>query len=211
MPGYSFARAWHDVATIAPERVAIACRDVHLTFGELDERADRLARFLQDAGVGATDKVAIECVNSPEYLETFFAALKLGAVPVNVNYRYVGTELAYLLENSDAAALVFHDEFAPTVHEALDALSSDRRPRVLIEVPHAGNDGAPVATVQYEAAIAAGADGAPVTRPPSGDDLIFLYTGGTTGYPKAVMWRSDDLYVSLWQMARPSTTPPDAE
>src|SRR5690242_4325009 len=153
MPGYSFARAWHDVATIAPERVAIACRDVHLTFGELDERADRLARFLQDAGVGATDKVAIECVNSPEYLETFFAALKLGAVPVNVNYRYVGNELAYLLDNSDAVALVYHDEFAPTVHEAIEVLSASRRPSVLVQVPHDGDGELLPRAITYEDAL----------------------------------------------------------
>ena len=79
MTDYSFARAWHDVATIAPDRVAIACRDVHETFGEFDRRADQLARRFATAGVGAGDKVAIECVNGREYLETFFAALKLGA------------------------------------------------------------------------------------------------------------------------------------
>ncbi|MCU1430042.1 MAG: acyl-CoA synthetase (AMP-forming)/AMP-acid ligase [Actinomycetia bacterium] len=206
---YSFARAWHDVATIAPERIAIACGDRHLSYGAFDERAEHLARFLRDAGVRANDKVAIQCVNGPEYLEAFYASLKLGAVPVNVNYRYVGHELAYLLENSDAVALVFHDEFAPTVERALQSLAPPQRPAVLVQVPHAGDRELRAGALDYETAIASGARGAPVDREPSGDDLVFLYTGGTTGYPKAVMWRSDDLYVSLWQMARPGSLPPD--
>jgi fatty-acyl-CoA synthase len=209
VPGYSFARAWHDVATIVPDRVAIVCGDRHETFAELDTRADALARFLAAEGVRASDKVAIECVNGIEYLEAFFAALKLGAVPVNVNYRYVGNELAYLLDNSDAAALVFHDEFAPTVAEALDSLAPPRRPRVLVQVPHAGAGTLRPGAFLYEDALARGGRGEPLTHVPDGDDLVFLYTGGTTGYPKAVMWRSDDLYVSLWQMARPGTLPPD--
>jgi fatty-acyl-CoA synthase len=209
VPGYSFARAWRDVATIAPERIAIACRDEHLTFGDFDARADRLARFLRDGGVAPGDKVAIECVNGPEYLEAFFAAAKLGAVPVNVNYRYVGNELAYLLDNSDATALVYHDEFAPTVREAVALLPADRRPRVLVQVPHDGDGTLDPGVVAYEEAVARGAHGGPLDHEPARDDVIFLYTGGTTGYPKAVMWRHDDLSVSLWQMARPGTEPPD--
>jgi 3-oxocholest-4-en-26-oate---CoA ligase len=210
VPGYAFARAWDDVATIAPERIAIACNGEHLTFAEFEARADRLARFLRVEGVRATDKVAIECVNGAEYLEAFYAALKLGAVPVNVNYRYVGAELAYLLDNSDSAALVFHDEYAPTVAEALASLPAGRRPRVLVQLPHAGTGELIDGGVTYDDALARGADGKPVDHVPDGDDLVFLYTGGTTGFPKAVMWRNDDLYVSLWQMARPGTMPPDA-
>src|SRR4051794_39735839 len=151
------------------------------------------------------------CVNSPEYLEVFFAAQKLGAVPVNVNYRYVGAELAYLLDNSDAVALVFHDEFAPTVEEAIGSLADERRPRGLVAAPHSGDGILPAAAVSYDDALTAGAEnGEPIEHVPDGDDVIFLYTGGTTGYPKAVMWRNDDLYLSLWQMARPGTQPPDA-
>jgi len=207
----SFARAWRTVAELRPDRVAIVCGDRRLTFRELDARAARLACVLRDAGVGADDKVSIMCVNAPEYLETFYAAQKIGAVPVNVNYRYVGAELAYLLDNSDTAALVFHDDFAPTVADALATLPADRQPHVLLQVAHAGNrelfDGA----LDYERAISDASLELPTTREPSGDDLVFVYTGGTTGSPKAVMWRSDDLYVSLWQMARPGTQPPDVE
>jgi fatty-acyl-CoA synthase len=207
---HSFARAWHTVAELAPDRVAIVCGDRRETFGEFDERSDRLARALRDAGLGAGDKVAIMCVNAPEYLETFFAALKLGAVPVNVNYRYVGAELAYLLDNSDAAALVFHDEFAATVADALATLPANRRPRLLAVAAHDGDGTTVDGAVPYEQVLDA-ATGAPVDHVPTGDDVVFLYTGGTTGFPKAVMWRNDDLYVALWQMARPGTEPPDVE
>ena len=125
-------------------------------------------------------------------------------MPVNVNYRYVGAELAYLLDNSDSAALVFHDDFAATVADALATLPADRRPRLLLQVAHAGDERAArrrASTTRPRSRRAP--TGAPTEREPSGDDLVFLYTGGTTGSPKAVMWRTDDLYVSLWQMARP--------
>jgi fatty-acyl-CoA synthase len=197
------------VAELAPERTAVVCGETRLTFGRFDERARRLARVLHDHGLAAGDKVAIMCVNSPTYLEAFFAAQKLGCVPVNVNYRYVGAELAYLLDNSDADALVFHDEFAPTVADALGGLAPERRPRVLLQVAHGGDGTLLDGAYDYEAIVAEAPADPVTTHVPDGDDLVFLYTGGTTGFPKAVMWRSDDLYVSLWQMARPGSMPPD--
>jgi fatty-acyl-CoA synthase len=206
---HSFARAWGTVALLRPGRTAVVCGDRRLSFGELDARANQLGHVLRDAGVGPDDKVAIMCVNSPEYLEAFFAAQKLGAVPVNVNYRYVGAELAYLLDNSDSVALIFHDEFAATVADALATLPADRRPRLLLQAAHDGDGTVLEAARDYHRALAGASADAPTDREPSGDDLIFIYTGGTTGSPKAVMWRSDDLYVSLWQMARPGTEPPD--
>jgi acyl-CoA synthetase (AMP-forming)/AMP-acid ligase II len=214
---HSFARAWQTVAELAPDRTAIVCGERRLTFAQFDARATRCARVLADAGLTTGDKVAIMCLNGPEYLEAFYGAQKLGCVPVNVNYRYVGAELAYLLHNSDAAALVYHDDFAATVADALglDAecteVSTSRPNTVLLQVAHAGTSPLLDGAREYEAALAAASPGTPSDREPSGDDLIFLYTGGTTGFPKAVMWRSDDLYVALWQMARPRTTPPDVD
>ena len=114
----SFARDWLTVAELTPDRIAIVCGDRHLTYAAFADRARRLAATLRAAGLGAGDKVAIMCVNGHEYMETFFAAQLMGCVPVNVNYRYVGAELAYLLANSDAAALVYHDEFATVVADA---------------------------------------------------------------------------------------------
>ncbi|MBA2327281.1 MAG: AMP-binding protein [Actinobacteria bacterium] len=196
MSGWNFAAVWHGIAEVAPERAALVCGERRLTFGEFDERAARLASYLHDSGLRAGDKVAIDLVNRPEYLETFFAALDLGCVPVNVNYRYLAPEVRYVLDNSDARAVVHGAERTDIVREAVDSLAD---PPLILEV------GQP-----YEAAlVAAPPSGEWQRRPPEGDDLIFLYTGGTTGMPKGVMWRNDDLYVALWQMGRPGTEPPD--
>jgi fatty-acyl-CoA synthase len=196
MSDWNFAAVWRGIASVTPEREAIVCGERRLTFGELDERASRLASHLHASGVRSGDKVAIDLLNRPEYLETFFAALKLGCAPVNLNYRYLAEEVRYVLDNSDSRAVVHGPELADAVHEAVTGLTE---PPLTLEV------GEP-----YEAALAAAAPGGEwETRPPSGDDLIFLYTGGTTGMPKGVMWRNDDLYVALWQMSRPGTEPPD--
>ncbi len=212
MADHAFARAWNTVAEQAPDNIAVVCGAARATYRELQERATQLARAFAGGGLVPGDKVAIELVNSIEYIEAFYGALLAGCVPVNVNYRYVGSELAYLLDNSDAQALVFHDDFAATVAEALDTLPADRRPAVLLRVRHEGNDVAVPGAYEYEEALARVANdpNAPeLSHVPNGDDLIFIYTGGTTGSPKAVMWRNDDLYRALWQMARPGTEPPD--
>ena len=211
MASESFAQAWSTVAALAPERLAIVCGDRRVTFGDLACRAGALAHSFFDDGLRPGDKVAIELVNSPEYLETFFAAQLLGCVPVNVNYRYVDQELAYLLDNSDAAALVYHDEFAPTVANAV-AQRTSSAPLALYQVRHDGDGSLTAGARRYDEVVATYA-AMPEWLPPhvpGGDDLIFIYTGGTTGAPKAVMWRSGDLATALWQMARPGTEPPEA-
>ena len=149
------------------------------------------------------------CVNAPEYLEAFFAAQKLGAVPVNVNYRYVGAELAYLLDNSDTRRAR-----VPRRVRARPLPTRSRRSRrspAASAAPGRRRGGELLRSTRLREHLAAAPPRAPTDREPSGDDLVFVYTGGTTGSPKAVMWRSDDLYVSLWQMARPGTQPPDVE
>ena len=204
---HSFARAWQTVAELAPDRAAIVCGERRLSFAEFDARANRLGHVLAEAGLAPGDKVAIMCLNGPEYLEAFYGAQKIGCVPVNVNYRYVGAELAYLLDNSDAAALVYHDDFAATVADALgldpeskEVCTPGPNPSlVLLQVAHGGTTVLLDNGRDYESALAAASPEPPTAREPSGDDVIFLYTGGTTGFPKAVMWRSDDLYVALWQ------------
>jgi acyl-CoA synthetase (AMP-forming)/AMP-acid ligase II len=211
----SFAQAWSTVAALAPDRLAIVCGERRLTFGAFATRAAALAHALHDDGLRAGDKVAIELVNSPEFLEAFFAAQLLGCVPVNVNYRYVDHELAYLLDNSDAAAIVYHDEFAGTVANAVVARTI-QRPLARYQVAHAGDGRVGPGTRDYEEIVAAwsaadsGSSGWMPPHVPGGDDLVFIYTGGTTGAPKAVMWRSGDLALALWQMARPGTEPPPA-
>jgi 3-oxocholest-4-en-26-oate---CoA ligase len=207
----SFAQAWSTVAELAPERLAIVCGERRLAFGDFARRARALAHAFFDDGLRPGDKVAIELVNSPEYLEAFFAAQLLGCVPVNVNYRYVDHELAYLLDNSDAAAVVYHDEFTSTVASAIEARRSPT-PIARYQVDHDGDGDLGPGARRYEAVVASyvGDDRWLPPHAPAGDDLVFIYTGGTTGAPKAVMWRSGDLARSLWQMARPGTEPPAA-
>ncbi len=198
MNGWNYATTWETVAREVPDREAVVCGDRRVTFGELDRRADRLAHVLAADGIGAGDAVAISLTNRPEYLEAFFAALKLGAAPVNLNYQYVATELAHVLGDCAAAAVVFHVDATDRVTEAVAGLHGPSIP-LLLSV-----DGG------YEAALACAPAGpVPRPRPPSGEDRLFLYTGGTTGRPKGVVWRVEDYYLQGWEAARPGTTPPD--
>jgi fatty-acyl-CoA synthase len=197
--GWNYATTWETLAREVPDRVALVCGDRRLTFATLDRRAEQLAHVLAAHGTGPGDAVAISLTNRPEYLEAFFAALKLGAAPVNLNYHYVAAELAYVLADCAARAVVFHADATDAMTEAAASLTDCPRPAVLLAV-----DG------DYEAQLA-GAPGGPVrrARPPSGDDRLFLYTGGTTGRPKGVVWRVEDYYLQGWEAARPGTEPPD--
>jgi 3-oxocholest-4-en-26-oate---CoA ligase len=200
MPGWNFAAVWDGIARVVPERDALVCGERHVSWGDFADRASRLAWHLQtEAGLQPGDKVAIDLTNRNEYLETFYAALKLGCVPVNINFRYQANEVHYVLDNSDARAVVHGPEFTAIVKKAAKRIPKRWRPRLL----EAGEP--------YERALAAAAPPSEWTpRRPDGDDLVFLYTGGTTGMPKGVMWRNDDLYVALWASAHPaSPEPPD--
>lgn len=202
MSDWTFAGVWNTWAEEIPERDAIICGDTRRSWGELADRAGRLASYFTAQGLRPGDKVAIDLLNRPEYLETFFAALAAGCAPVNVNYRYGVDETSYVIDDCDAGMVIHEPELADTVHRAVRQIRKRYRPATL----ERGD--------AYEAAIAGASPGGPPSgrrggRVPKGDDLILLYTGGTTGMPKGVMWRSDDLYVALWQMARPGTEPPD--
>ena len=203
---WNYATVLRTVAAIVPDRDAVWCSGRGSTFGQFDARTDRLALALQRRGVSAGAKVAIELLNAPEYLEVFYAALKIGAVPVNVNYRYRDAELAYLLNYVDAAVVFVHDVFLSPLRQAFPNLEG--RPLVVV-VPQDGGDAAPE-FLHYDALLAEGDPGDDgLLHVPDGDDLIFVCTGGTTGMPKAVMWRNDDLYVAQWTLSRPGTEPAD--
>ena len=130
MPGWNFASVWDGIAAIVPDRDAIVCGARRVTWGEFSERSARLAWHLKTAGrLEPGDKVAIDLTNRPEYLETFYAALKLGCVPVNVNFRYQANEVEYLLDNSDAKVVVHGPEFADVVNTAAMQLDAGRDAR----------------------------------------------------------------------------------
>ena len=195
---WNFATVFEAVADAVPERQALRQGAIARTWSEFDERSARLAAGLEAAGLGPDSKVASYCYNSNEYVEGLFGTLKLRSVPVNVNYRYLEDELVYLLENSDAEALLFHASLADRVANVLD-----RAPnlKALIQIDDLG--GAPVidGAVGYEELLAAHDPMPRIER--SGDDLILLYTGGTTGMPKGVMWRNEDLFGVLAEAIYP--------
>lgn len=192
----NWATLWEALASAQPDHVAVVVGDRRLTWRELDARASRLAGVLTDGGVAVGDSVAQLLYNGPEYLESAYASFKVRAATVNVNYRYKAPEVAHVLSDSRATALVYHASFAPIVVELL-ANHRDRLPnlRVLLEVA----DGAPAGTVagavDYDAAVRARTPMEPIER--SGSDVLMLYTGGTTGLPKGVVWSHQSLFGAL--------------
>ena len=188
---FSLADAWETIADVVGDAPALYHQDIVRTWAEFEERSARLASVLLAHGVGHDSKVAHYLYNGPEYLEATFASFKARAVPVNVNYRYTDAELSYLLDNSDAEAIVVDTTFADHVERLLPSL-----PKVKLVVEVGGFVGIEgrggVAWVGYEEAIAAAEPAPRIAR--SGDDLWFLYTGGTTGMPKGVMWPHRSLF-----------------
>jgi acyl-CoA synthetase (AMP-forming)/AMP-acid ligase II len=193
MTDWNYADVWETVADIQPDLEALAQGTRHLTWAEFDRGADGVAQFLLDLGVQKQDKVAVYLYNSPEYLQSTFAAMKAGLVPVNTNYRYGDDELVYLWDNADAVAVVFHGAFCERVQRILDRVPGVKGWLWVDD----GSGPCPDWATPYEHAAksAAGRVRAPWGR--DGDDLYMLYTGGTTGMPKGVMWRQDDLFTLL--------------
>ena len=191
---WNFATVFESVADAIPDSPALVQDDRRRTWHEFDERAARLAAAFRALGLGPDSKVAFYLYNSNEYLETLFATFKLRAVPANVNYRYTADELAYLLDNSDAEVVVFHGSLG-------DRVDAVRDPNLKVRAAVQVDDGSPLVdgAVRYEDLVGAHEPMERIER--SGDDVIFLYTGGTTGMPKAVMWRHEDLFAALAPLA----------
>ncbi|MFC1442587.1 acyl-CoA synthetase [Streptacidiphilus sp. N1-10] len=184
-----------------PGREAITCARAdgpgvqRRTFAELDERANRLAHHLQESGVGPGDRVGVYALNRAEWVESLLAICKIRAVCVNVNYRYVADELSYLLAMAEPVAMIFHERFAPQVAAVLPGLPSLRH---LLLIDDGDGDGRAEAlpTVPFEKAMASGSPERDFA-PRSGDDHYLLFTGGTTGLPKGVVWRQEDVFFAL--------------
>ncbi len=194
---WNFGDVWEAVADELPDAPALIHGTRTLTWRQLDHRADNLARWFLDAGVDHQDKVAIYLYNCPEYLETSFACFKVALVPINTNYRYADDELIYLWENADTVAVVFHATFAERIEGIRDRVPGVRS---WLWVDDRTTACPPWATPYEEAAGVPGTQGPQRVRAPWGrgpDDLYLLYTGGTTGMPKGVMWRQDDLFARL--------------
>ena len=201
---YNLADLFEKVVDTVPDREAMVYGERRLTFAQTEDRANRLTHALADLGVGAGDHVALYLRNGTEYLEGMLAAFKMRAVPVNVNYRYVEDELRYLLDNSDSKAVIFDREFAPKLahlhaelpdlagYLAVAPLGEEEADRPTSE-PRVAEALATLAAVDYEATLAE-ASPARDFGPRSADDLYILYTGGTTGMPKGVMWRHADIF-----------------
>ncbi len=205
MPGWNIAEVWEAVADVQPDAPAQVQGERRSCWREFDRRADGVAAALLRLGVERQDKVAQYLYNCPEYLESLFGAWKAGLVPVNTNYRYTDDELAYLWDNADAVAVVFHGSFTDTIERV-----RSRVPDVRLWLWVDDSSGpCPDWAEPFEAA-AASPPAERVTAPwgRGGDDLYMLYTGGTTGMPKGTMWRQDDVF-SLLNDASPTQYPAD--
>ncbi|MEV4161370.1 acyl-CoA synthetase [Nonomuraea dietziae] len=187
---FNHADLFEGLADAIGDRVAVICGERRLTYAELDAHANRLAHHLQDQGVGPGDHVGMQLYNGIEYIAAILATLKLRAVPVNVNYRYVEAELLYLYTDSRIVALVYDVEFDDRVAAVAPQAPELRHLVAVGGVPAIGS------AVPYEKAL----ENQPGTRGfgrRSGQDVYIIYTGGTTGMPKGVMWHSEDLFMGF--------------
>jgi acyl-CoA synthetase (AMP-forming)/AMP-acid ligase II len=179
----SYATLWEAISDKIGDEDAIVTGANRRTWTEYEDRASRLARAFGEAGLGPGSKIGMYLWNCNEYLETQFAGMKIRGVPININYRYLDDELLYLLENSDAEALVFHTSLSDRVARVKDRAKGVR---LWIEVDD-GGDSLPGA-LAYEKVVEGHDPAARITRDPT--DLYMLYTGGTTGMPKGVMYET---------------------
>ena len=189
---HNIADLFEHAVDLAPHRVAVICGERRVTFAELEQRTNRLAHHLASRGLGRGSHIGVYARNGIEAVEAMLAAYKLRAVAVNVNYRYVADELRYLFDDADLAALVHERRYADRVAEALP----DGLEHVLVIEDGTDHDTSRYGGVSYETALA-GASADRDFEPRSDDDLFLLYTGGTTGNPKGVMWRHEDVWRTL--------------
>jgi acyl-CoA synthetase (AMP-forming)/AMP-acid ligase II len=203
---WNLADIWERIAESIPDAPALSQGANERTWAEFDRRSDGVAAALLAGGTVEQDKVAQYLYNCNEYTETLFACFKAGLAPVNTNYRYTSDELVYLWDNSDTVAVVFHGTFAAQIESIRSRLP---RVRTYLWVDDATGP-CPSWATPYETAAQSGA---PRCRTPwgrSGEHILLLYTGGTTGMPKGVMWQQQDLIASL-DAANRKRLPPEVD
>jgi acyl-CoA synthetase (AMP-forming)/AMP-acid ligase II len=188
---YNFADLFEHAVDAMPDRVALICSGREVTYRELDERSNQLAHYFSGVGLGAGAHIGIHLHNSVETMEALLASYKIRAVPVNINYRYTSDELTYVYDNADLDAVLHHRVYAPRVAEVLPSLP--RIKHAIVVEDDLGGAGLPTESVPYEDGLA-GQSSARDFGARSDDDLFIMYTGGTTGRPKGVMWRQVDMW-----------------
>ena len=199
------ADIWEVAADVRGEHPAQVHGEQRVSWTTFDRRADGVATWLLDLGVERQDKVAQYLYNGPEYLQAVFGCFKAGLVPVNTNYRYTDDELAYLWDNADAVAVTFSGTFTPRIEAVRDRVPV----RAWLWVDDGSGPCPPWAT-PFEEAAGSATERTAASWGRDGDDLYFIYTGGTTGMPKGVMWRQDDL-VGILGTAAGGTFPAEGD
>ncbi|MCP4004945.1 MAG: acyl-CoA synthetase [bacterium] len=202
---FSLGQVFEVIADAVPERECIVWQDRRLSYADVNQRTNRLANYLNSTGLGlrkgrgelanwqsGQDHVALYMYNCNEYLESMIASYKSRTVPFNVNYRYVEEELIYLLRDAGSRAIVYHASFAPTLSKIRSDLPDLQ---VLIQVADESGEALLPGAIDYDTALASSSPEKPENET-SPDDLYILYTGGTTGMPKGVLWRQGEILVA---------------
>lgn len=204
---FQLADLFELVADAVPDKEAIVDQTRRLTYRQFEERANQLAHYFAAQGIGRGDHVGLYLYNCAEYLEAMLAAMKLGATTININYRYVDDELRYLLDDADIKLLIFQRDLAPIVERV--AGDAPKLQHLMFVEDESDQPLGTLKAVEFEQALA-GQSSDRDFAPRSNDDQFIVYTGGTTGMPKGVVWRHEDLFFAGLQGGRPQGDPIEA-
>ena len=183
------------VAGHVPEREAVICGEQRASYRHFNDKSDGFARYLLSVGLGHGDHVAIYGYNSIEWIEAMLGCYKIGAVPININYRYVEDELNYIFDNADIRLAVYDVEFSERVTNVREGLPQLEQ---FVYFDHRGDSGDfPLVEGSVPFSVASACEAQVEFPRRSGDDHYLLYTGGTTGMPKGVVWRQEDVIMTL--------------